>query len=265
MEDFARLNSQHPFSGPPLEATPVKGRRDLYRTAAGDFSVPIQYRGVRTFLVTVPAKLAALREIVPAGVEVRRLYGEYGGLIVQFVDMPNTSIGPYNECTVAVLARDRHPWPEPAGEIAWSPPPCYALWLSVSSEIARHSGQAIWGYPKTLGETLFDVEGQRFRGAVRIDGRTVITCEGPLPEQSERATIYMRSLTHLRGGLCRTAIHGECTYAASEPGRADLRFMPGSRISETLLGLPRLPEPASTVYVSEYDYELCYPLGSDRS
>ena len=254
---------EHPFAGSMARATAIDGSRGAYRTAVGDFTVPIHYRGVRTFLVTMPAKLASLQLLMPADVRARRLFDDYGALVVQFVDLPNTSIGPYTECTVAVIAEDSYRWPRPAVDLAWEPPPCYALWLAVSSKLAQHSGQAIWGYPKTLAETTFEVEAGRFRGQVHMNERIIIECDAQLPTDEEHANIHMRSLTHLRGELCRTSIDGACVLAASEPGNCQLTFHQGSRISEALKTLALAAEPVSTVYVHKYDYLLGYPLGGE--
>lgn len=250
----------HPFAGELATSRPA-GAPGRFVCAAGEYAVPIAYRGVRTFLATFAAPRAALQELLPAGVTARRLYGAMGGLVVQLVDLPDTSIGPYDEAMIGVLADDEYAWPAAGGDgYAWEPPPCYALWLAVSTPLAMLSGQASWGYPKTLADTRWSVHGERVSGAVVQGGRTILACEATRALDAERGLIHMRSLTHRGGELCRTSIRGHCSYAVADTASCELRFLPGSRITETLAQLPPLGAAFSTAYLWNYDYLLEAPL-----
>lgn len=252
--------SVHPFAGPMASAERVKGKENIFRTDAGDFEVPIEYFNVRTFIVSFSMKLEALRGLLPSDVRPRRLYGDYGALIVQFADIPNTSIGSYNECIVSIMADSGFDWPSIEKEAIWNPPPCYAIWLSVSSKIAQKSGQAIWGYPKVIGDTSFRIDEKRFFGQVTVGDTIIISCSAALPENHDNGYIYMRSFAHREGVLCYTTISGDCQYSADEPGDCELHFYPGTVFSTRLCDMPKLTQPSSTVYLSNYTYKLDYPI-----
>lgn len=253
----------HPFAGELALAQPT-GRPHHYTSVAGDYSLPIEYRGVRTFLVTFPVPLAVLGELLPSGMKPRRLYGSDGGLVLQFVDAPDTSIGPYNECILSVIVEDAYRWPRCEVPVDWEPPVCYAVWLAVSMPLALYSGQAIWGFPKTLADTRCSVNQERFSATVVQDGRTIISCEGTRSLDGERGVVRMRSVTYLRGDVCRASVHGHCTFAATLPGDCRLKFYPGSQISsklsELLAPLPPLDAPFSVHYLWNHDYLLTAPI-----
>jgi hypothetical protein len=249
----------HRFAGPMATATKtaVPGR---YACSAGELVVPITYRRTRSVIVTVPAPLESLKALLPPSIRPRRLYGPYGSLVVQFVDLVDTTIGPYTESVVAVVAEDSFEWPAPPDDTAWDPRPCYAIWLSVSNELARVSGQAIWGYPKTIGDVEFRVEGADFYGRVMQGGNTILDCKAKCSLDSERSVIRMRSLTHLEDRTCRTITQGPCllTPTHTEPG--ELRVFPGSPITEALASVVFRADEMSTIYIRDYDYELGHPI-----
>src|SRR4051812_660183 len=117
------------------EVATVTGEPGRYRSSAGTFSVPIRYTNARSLLVTQLAPLSALRELLPEGIKPRRVFGAYGALAVQFSCFPETTIGAYDECIIAVVAEDSRRWPAPHLDLAWDAPPCYSIWLAVSSEL----------------------------------------------------------------------------------------------------------------------------------
>jgi hypothetical protein len=253
----------HPFVGEMAVAQPT-GRPHHYTSPAGDYRVPIEYRGVRTFLATFPVPLDVLRAILPSDVKPRRLHGSAGGLVIQLVDAPDTSIGPCNECILSVIVEDDHRWPHDEAPVDWAPPVCYIVWLGVDAPLALYSGQSIWGFPKMLAETRYAVDQERFSATVAHDGRAILSCEGTLPLDGEPGVVCLRSLTHLHGELCRVAVYGRCMSAVAQPGDCRLRFHPGTKISATLSALlaPQalLDAPVSVHYLRDHDYRLNAPV-----
>jgi len=110
------------------------------RVSAGELSLPIEYHDGSMLTVVTFVPRAAVRELLPtprlAPVAVR---GKAAMLITVF-EYRQTSIGPYNELSVAFLVRPEE------GPIAAT-----GAWvhrLPVTTEIAHAAGKELWGYPK---------------------------------------------------------------------------------------------------------------------
>lgn len=250
---------EHPLVGTMAGAESVAPGR--FRTYAGELSLPIRYHGARTFLCTLPAKRSALNQLLPPGLTARRLYADNGALVIQFLDMPSTTIGPYRECVIGILCADDDGWPAPE-EPGWRPGPCFALWLCVTTPIACASGQAIWAYPKVLADTGFTVQDRDFHGWVHMDGQLALECHAQVPKESEHVTIEMRTLTTCRSEILRTVIRGEADVSLEEQGPCRLAIHPGTRISDLLGSLSIGADPVHRVYLTSFDYTLEAPLAS---
>jgi hypothetical protein len=249
-----------PFVGPMARAERLVDSDHRYRVASGEVQLPIQYDEAHTVLVILPASLGALQSLVPAPLRPQRLHGDRGALILQFVDMPRTTIGPYRECAVSVALREDRAWPE-ATDIDWRPSPSYVLWLSVTSAIARDSGQAVWGYPKVVADTQFTLAEGRFRGHVDLGNGAVIACAGKAPRTEEWSSVQMRAITGRGDSMLRSVIagRGHVAEAAAEEGDVDLELTGGSPITDALLGMDLGPAAGITV-VEKYTYALTAPL-----
>lgn len=259
MQPEDRTSGPH-FVDCTAEVATITGEPGRYRSRAGAFSVPIRYTDARSLLVTQLAPLSALRELLPEGVQPRRVFGTYGALAVQFSCFPQTTIGAYDECIIAVVAKDQRHWPAPRVDLTWEAPPCYSIWLAVSSELALVSGQALWGYPKAIGETSLECSGDTLRAQVRVAGRPIIECVVARPAGLEPSNIRLRSVSYVRGQLRRTAVYGQCNLGALSDVPGELVFSPGARVSETLAALPREAGLASVMHLTGFDFTLPLPL-----
>jgi hypothetical protein len=255
--------------GPPFvtdwtvaERLEVPGRLRCGRT---EVELPIRYCGVRTVLVTIPARRSDLQALLPDGVRARRLREDDGALVIQFVDMPTTTIGAYRECAISVVVNDTYDWPA-AEDAEWRPPPCYALWLSVTTEAARESGQAIWGYPKEVAPTEFDITSDRFQGNVALSGGGRIRATGLFPTSSERGRVQMRVVTGGAGvPLRRSVIEGigKIALAGESAPRLQIELTPGHAVTNVLQRIRWSLEDAEIISIDDYEYALDAPLSED--
>lgn len=247
------------FIGPMAPAVPDPGRRGEYVSDAGHYRVPIQYEGVRTWIGAFPAALDGLQPLLPPGLQAQRLRGDRGLLVVQFVDMPNTTIGPYREVGIGIPVRRKAAWPDAPADAVWSPPPMFTIWLPVTSRLARDSGRAIWGYPKTIADVEFHASAERFRGRLLLDSRLLLEVDAPCDAHEEHGTIQMRSVTVLGSQLAHTTITAPAKVARAEDCAASLQIHPGSVVTDLLCEIDVAPEPVDATFVRDFAYELAAP------
>lgn len=137
------------------------------KTSAGLMSLPVLYRDgafFGAFFGVDPRRADAA--LAPAGLETWPVLGRAVVLLIGF-EYRDTSIGPYREVGLALLAR--RPGSRPSLTRYLRDPraqPEQALWvlnLPVDTELARAGGVEVWGYPKycTSIETHFSAEGVR--------------------------------------------------------------------------------------------------------
>lgn len=224
--------------------------------------LPLRYADAEMILVSVPVDLAELQRWLPAPVRARRSFGSFGFLNIQFVDMPRTTIGPYRECVVSVLCRDDFEWIGVPDEDEWRPAPAFPLWLSVTTQIARESGQAYWGYPKVLADTEFSLSGDTFCGRVHSQGLIDIQLTSPLPRDGAEMPVCIRSLTLVGGMLSQTEIRGKACVAEGDPNGSVNLFFSGRSAISRMLAAAQAAEAVSVLYVRDFDYSIPPPYAA---
>jgi hypothetical protein len=253
--------SHHPFAGPML--APV--RPGAFAPNPQPMPLPpIAYRGVDMVAVSLAAPLDRLQDLVPAPLRARRMYGRYGCLALQFVRMPDTTLGPYQECVVSVACEDQTSWPEPQAHADWRPLPCYPLWLSVTTTAARDFGQRHWGYPKVLAPTEFAVSDENAAGMVKAVGGLDIHLSTRVEREVEPAALQIRSLTLMGEEVWKTDIRGQARLSQLAGVEVDLYLGRRTKISRLLADLGIVREALSVVYVEDFDYELASPFGVEE-
>jgi hypothetical protein len=196
------------------KGTSVQGA--VRRVSAGELSLPIEYHdgSMLTVVTFVPA--AAVQALLPT----RRLRplsvrGKAALLLTAF-EYRATSIGPYNELSVAFLVR-----PD-AGPLAAT-----GAWvhrLPVTTEIALAAGKELWGYPKWVTPITWEHRADTLRAG--LPGQLAITVRARrwpapwLPMPLGTYTIHegrlvftpLRVNGHLRlarGGAARVEVTGD--------------------------------------------------------
>lgn len=248
----------HPFAGEMLSPMlpPASGRE--YETS--DVQTPIGYRGVSMFIASLPVERAALQSALPNGLRARRLFGPYGCLNLQFVSMPDTDVGPYSECVVSIACDDEFSWNNQADSIDWRPLPCFPLWLSVDTVVARDAGHRFWAYPKVVAETALESAVARSKGTVRIGGDVDLELAIPYPASHEAGDLEIRSLTVANGELWQTAFSGKASINREQDVPVSLKLGGFSAISRWLGSLSIPDRALEVVSVKDFNYELDAPF-----
>lgn len=222
---------------------------------------PIDYDGVRMVVASLPAPLEALGQLLPHGLRPRRLYGRFGCLAIQFVSMPKTSIGPYEEAVVSIVCQDEFSWPQQTEPVDWRPSPCLPLWLSVTTPTARDSGQRYWGYPKVMAPTRLDVTPKGVVGSVATVAGLDIRLAAPAPGPFDDGAIEIRSLTQMADGLWKTSLGGKARIAETNDVPVELYWGRRTAISRRLAELEIVPHAVSVMHVEDFSYALEAPFG----
>jgi Acetoacetate decarboxylase (ADC) len=223
------------------------------RTTEGPVDLPIFYYDVSVrqlnFFVDYGA---ALSKLEGTGLVPCKVINGKAVACLAFFNYRDTSIGPYEEVAVIILAypgtfkdpkfylanmfkRDGHKWTVGA----------YVLELPVTIPAARVAGREIWGYPKYLTDIPFTLSDRRFEYAV-LDGpggQPVMTVECvPGPGINMTGTDLV-TLTNHEDTILRTIVDvdakfrmGMCKELRIDAGTTDHRFAQNVRD----LGLDRL-------------------------
>lgn len=251
------------YIGPTARATPDLARPGEYTCESGRFQIPIVYKGVRTWIGAFPAALDRVQALLPRGVAAQKFEGDRGLFVVQFVDMPNTTIGSYREVGMGIPVRKMSGAPPTPSDAIWSPPPVYIVWLPVTSRLARDSGQAIWGYPKTVAEVEFETQQDRFCGRLLLDGKLLLEVDASIAGTPESGVIHMRSVTEIGTRLAQTRITAPATITQYSQFEPCLDIHPGSAVTDVLCQLGVETRPVASTFVCDFDYELTAPdIGS---
>ena len=144
----------------------------------------------RMFATVAEVELSRLAPMLPPPLTPRRLYGSTGGLSIQFLDIPDSTIGPYRECTLSILCKADQAWPDSGA--SWRSLPGFPIWIAVTSVLARLYGREVWAYPKYVGDVEFAIEGEHFRGAAVGPDQTRVECSATLPSDLEPSDVEIQ-------------------------------------------------------------------------
>jgi hypothetical protein len=122
-----------------------------------EVELPIRYVNSRWLAATFLTDLERAAQVLE-GTGLQAVPQEDGKAMVLYVNWQyrQTSIGPYNETAVTVLAVAPH---DPA-------PAIYVVDLPVTTEAALRAGQEIWGYNKFVTDIDIKGEGKQFSATV---------------------------------------------------------------------------------------------------
>lgn len=223
-------------------------------TSAGELDAPLKYRDglAATVFFRVDAREANLL-LAESGLAAARAGKERALLAITWFEYRDTSIGRYNELSIALLAA---PAPKAshrsllgllAGERAIG---ARVLHLPVTTEIARAGGVELFGYPKTVCDISVHADQGTLSATLADGGRPVLEMNVRLGRGVTLPMPDLLTYSTLDGRLLRTRIVTGCKAVVCSARR--VRTWLGDRehpIVRTLhrLGLPQR-RPAWTLY-----------------
>lgn len=208
----------------------------------------------RLFGTVVEIDRARVAPLLPSGLTPRRLYGDRCGLFVQFLEVMESNVGAFKECTVSAVCKEKLPWP-PAGAAAWCSDPAFTLWVGVTSPLAQQYGREVWGYPKHTADVKIDDDGERFVGSVVTPEGISVACSALIPRELEPSEIELRSISSRLGKVLLAPMRGAARFATTWDPQAsyDVELRP--------LGIDRLQGISSFgIYADELSLELPEPI-----
>ena len=206
----------------------------------------------RMFVTVAEVEARLLAPLLPQPLTPRRLFGTTSGLSLQFLEVGDSPVGPYFECTLSILCKETFDWPTIRTK-GFRSLLGFPIWIAVTSAAAERYGREVWAYPKHVGNLRFAFDARRFEGSAAAAGVTV-TCSADLGVDREPTDVEFRSLSRRDGDL----------LCAPMTGRADLTldWDPSAAFALDLepLGLGRLEGTASTgIYADHFTFELFPP------
>ena len=162
--------------------------RETAETSRGPVDLPIMYEDASLLTAIWRVDDAVARPLLPEELEPWRVFGKALAMLCIF-EYRKTSIGPYGEIGLGVLARRKGTKPSLVGALGdlrkQEDQALYVVNLPVTTDNARAAGIEIWGYPKYV----VDIDTRFTRDGVRAElaGEFVLTME-------RRRTVETRGL-----------------------------------------------------------------------
>jgi hypothetical protein len=174
-----------------------------------------------------------------------------------------TSIGPYNELGISLLATPGLGFPRMSllRVLAGDPRLAFfVLHLPVTTEIARAGGVEVYGYPKTLAELPIEWDEHAMKAALVDEGRTVLETDVPLTRGVSVDLIDLSTYSVLDGHLLRTVVPTDCRARLFRSPRASLVWRePEHPVARTLAALEPGPRPRAVLHVPSLRSRLPLP------
>lgn len=218
-------------------------------TSAGDVDLPIRYRDASAITLFHRVPEANARPALEARGLVPFADGKgRAGVAITWFEYRGTSVGQYNELSVAVLAK--HPRAGGRASLRDLVSPhglagACVLHLPVTTEVANAAGREIWGYPKIVADMPIELRSDHMRASLGHEGRTVLTTEVPLRRGLPLPMPDFSTWTVLDGRLIRTTIRtrGRVTATRGRGARTTVEA-PDHPIGQTLgqLGVHGAPD-----------------------
>ncbi len=234
------------------------------QTSQGRVELPIEYRDATATTVVFPVEPARARPLLePSGLVPLVFRGRTAIAAISWFDYRDTTIGPYHELSLAVLAH--HPLDKPRyplfgmlrnrGVVGG-----HILHLPVTTEIAWAGGRELWGYPKFVAELPIEISGQRVEAALVHEGKRVLSMRIPVPGGPSLPQPGVTTLSVLGGKLLRTRIATSCRARLARGEGVELALeQPAHPVCRTLAALG-LPSRAALVMHSN-PFRSLLPLG----
>ncbi|MGH7858546.1 MAG: acetoacetate decarboxylase family protein [Candidatus Binatia bacterium] len=159
---------------------------------------------------------------------------------IAVIDYRDNDLGRYDEIAIAFLVREAGGRAVPVIDFFRRGVGAYIHHLPVTTSFSRDAGFGIWGYPKVVGEIEIEDRDGRRTGALRLDGRHVLTLSAPARGRFRFREAPLDSFALRDGALWKTPFTSSGESVGFRLGGATLVF--GDHpIAEELrsIGLPR--------------------------
>jgi hypothetical protein len=222
------------------------------KTTAGDVDLPIKYRDAQALTVfwSISA-VEAERSLSGTGLGALRIGPGRAALALTWFEYRDTTIGPYNELSVALLVSPGRGARLGllrllAGDRAIG---AHVLHLPVTTNVARAGGVELYGYPKFVAEIPIEVSGGIFHGELVHGGRRVLSMSAPLRTGRGVPMPDLVTYSVLDGHLMRTRVRTRCGAVPSRARGVRLELADLDHpVARTLRGLGLPAEPSFALY-----------------
>jgi len=187
-------------------------------------------------------------------------------LVLGFVDYRDNDLGDYNEVSIAFFVRQRGarhgiPYLGAILDFLRSRVAVFIRHLPVNQSFTCEAGRTIWGFPKTVEQIDFTIEGERARCTLTMNGKHVLTLESRRGGSRHLPDTTMATYSLIDGAPHKTAF----VSAAGGVGffRRGTELTLGSHpIADELrsLGLPKRPLMAMWVEHMRARFDGAVPL-----
>jgi hypothetical protein len=210
-----------------------------------DVRLPIFYYDGRAISALFPARIGALRRLLPDRRFVpARLAPGVGVVGVTAFEYADTDIGPYNELAVTVVLHDPPYLPNLPGlglvrTTRRRQLHAYVHHLPVTTEIAWVGGRAFYNYPKFVADIAFAERASELTCVLAEGGQSILTLTARTIEAPEEAELQFFS--HLwmdhQPQSAEFKLHATRLGETSRPGAAQLDLSDDHPIGRELDGL----------------------------
>ena len=145
---------------------------------------PTFYYECSSITATFPARLGALRELMPAPNYVpARLAPGIGIVAIECLEYRSTDIGPYNELAISVLLNDpptrlNLPGRALVSSFRTHHRDVFVVHLPVTTNVALAGGVDFYGFPKFIADIQFDEPAERRRCRLAEGSEHILTLTG---------------------------------------------------------------------------------------
>ena len=235
---------------------------DTAPQSPGALSLPVLYRGAHMVSVIYATNLRDANESLgEAGVTAVSIAADRALLTLSWFQYPESSIGPYAELAVAILARadgDQGRLPLLRAWLGDRQIAGYVLHLPVTSEVACTGGRERFGFPKTLAEINYERQADGCLAELRSGGQRILTMRIPKRRSvpvplAQLATFSVLNQTLLHA---RVPIHGATPRLSSARGTVLTLDAPATPIARTLRALIGSRRALGVLSVHGFDAEL---------
>jgi hypothetical protein len=192
------------------------------RLPSGPIELPILYREASAIAGIFAIDAAPASAALPGRLSPVRLTRRRGVLVVWCFDYQDTSIGPYGEVAIGILASAR-PLPPllgVLGERRLTGVALYIRHLPVTTSIALEAGQRLWGYPKFLADIRFADGDLRRTCELSEGGRSILSFTAPEAGRATEESRPYRTYSMREGKLLRTSFLTQSRVRVSHLGQA---------------------------------------------
>lgn len=194
--------------------------------SVGNVTLPIEYRDGSLLNIVAFVRQAAVRALLPTTRLHPVVVRGKATMLLTIFEYRDTSVGPYNELSVAFLVR-----PEGSGLGAAG---AWVQDLPVTTEIALAAGKEIWGYPKWVQPISWEHRGDTIRAG--LPGELSVTARARR-WPAIRVPVPMSTYTVHEGRLVRTTLRLAGSLRFARGGAVDVEVTGDGRVARTLRAL----------------------------